>query len=308
MLDDLNDFLDAMRYSRGLATATLSAYRTDILACFQFLQRYKIQRLSEVTAEQLLAHLAHLQNQRGFAERSILRNTAALKSFFTWLLEEERIPTNPTDIFPTSKRPQQLPRTIDEGILGKLINAVDGNTPIDLRDRAILELLYGCGLRCAELCGLTLHDIDFKQQRLRVCGKGQKERIVPFGKLAKEALLRYLSWRNTFIETLDNGKRIKQLSATNATFFLSPRGKSVQRPLLSKIIRDRIRQHLPDDASHVTPHVLRHAFATHLLNHDAPLLDIRDLLGHASVATTQIYTHVSDTKLKKTFKDFFPRA
>lgn len=303
----LNDFLDAMRYNRGLAPATLSAYRTDLLACFQFLTRHKIPDLSAVTSEHLIAHLSHLQ-QRGFVERTILRNIASIKSFFGWLLEEERISTNPTDIFPKTKRPQVLPRTIAEKTLGPLIDAITDDSPMSLRDRAVLELLYGCGLRCAELSNLTLHNIDFKQQLLRVCGKGQKERVVPFGNPAKEALKRYLAWRTRYAETFDKGKQARKLLAPNAPLFLSPRGKILRRATLSKIVRERIRQYLPDPNARVTPHVLRHAFATHLLDHNAPLLDIRDLLGHTSVATTQIYTHVSDRKLKNTFKNCFPRA
>lgn len=307
MVTALNDFLDAMRYSRGLAPATLYAYRSDLMGCLAFLAKRNLTKLTDVSSKDLIDYLAHLR-QRGFSDRSLLRNTASLKSFFTWLLEEERIPVNPTDIFPSSKRPQDLPRTIAEETLGKLIDNLTEEGPLDLRDRAVLEVLYGCGLRCSELCGLSLHDVDFTQQRLRVCGKGNKERVVPFGKPAKVALLKYLTWRTHYAESVDKGKRARQLLSPVAPFFLSPRGKPLRRDILSKIVRDRIRQHLPGDASHVTPHVLRHAFATHLLDHDAPLLDIRDLLGHASVATTQIYTHVSDTKLKKTFKNFFPRA
>jgi integrase/recombinase XerC len=307
MITALNEFLDAMRYSRGHAPSTLDAYRNDLRACIQTLTSLKVKRLEDVTSDHLITHLNLLQ-QRGFSPRSLLRNTAAIKSFFTWLLDEELIPINPTDVFPTGKRPQELPRTIEEKTLGRLIDAITGEEANDIRDRAVLELLYGCGLRCAELCALSLHDIDFKLQRLRVCGKGRRERVIPFGTPAKTALERYLSWRTSHAEALEKSKRARQLFTPVAPFFLTPKGKHFRREILSKIVRERIRQHLPEGTTHVTPHVLRHAFATHLLDHDAPLLDIRDLLGHASVATTQIYTHVSDTKLKKTFKDFFPRA
>lgn len=304
----LNAFLDNLRYARGLTPLTLSAYQADLNACFCFLKRYPLRSVEDIEATHLIAYLTHLR-EKGYADSSLLRHAASLKSFFGWLLEEEYIQANPTDLFPAAKRAQQLPRTIDEQQLCPLLDSLNGNTPNDIRDRAVLELLYGCGLRCAELIGLTIHDVDFKLNQVRILGKGNRERIVPFGEPAAQALKRYLTWRAHFVEQLKQAKkRTPYLEGFQAPLFLSPRGKPLNRPLLSKMVRERVRPHLTGDTSRVTPHVLRHAFATHLLDHGAPLLDIRDLLGHASVATTQLYTHLSNKGLQKTFKDCFPRA
>lgn len=308
MKQTLEDFLDHLQYVRGLAKLTLVAYRNDLEHCFDFLSSINVGTLEEVTSEHLIQHLTRLR-ERGYADTSLLRHAACLKTFFAWLLDENRIRQNPTDCFPAGQRAQHLPRTIDETRLGKLLDAIDGNQPIDLRDRAVLELLYGCGLRCAELCGLTLHDIDFESNHVRIFGKGRRERLVPFGTPARKALLRYLQWRNHYADAPERKKTQPQLNAPDAPFFLSPRGKPLQRAHLSAIVRKRIRVNLPDaEAARVTPHVLRHAFATHLLDHGAPLMDIRDLLGHASVTTTQLYTHISTQHLQQTFRSCFPRA
>ena len=305
----LEAFLDNLRYARGLTPLTLSAYQNDLEHCFAFLKRYRLPSIHAIEAPHLIAYLTFLRNDKGYADSSLLRHAASLKSFFGWLLEEEHIQTNPTDLFPAAKRAQNLPRTIDERQLCPLLDALNGDDPKDLRDRAVLELLYGCGLRCAELIGLTLHDIDFKRNHLRILGKGNRERIVPFGEPAAQALQRYLAWRGKFVEELKKAKkRTPYLEGFQAPLFLSPRGKPLSRPILSKMVRERVRPYLEGDTSRITPHVLRHAFATHLLDHGAPLLDIRDLLGHASVATTQLYTHLSNKGLQKTFRDCFPRA
>lgn len=303
----LTAFLEAQRYVRGLATLTLSAYRTDLEQCLTFCTQRGVTEITHITTDVLVAHLADLR-ARGYAETSLLRHAASLKAFFTWLLEEDEITQNPTDILPSSKRPQALPRTIDEQQLCHCLEQINGDTPKDLRDRAILELLYGCGLRCAELCGLTLHDVDFNSQRVRIFGKGKRERVVPFGEPAERALKRYLTERTSFVASLKSRSLRTSLSKPEAPFFLTPRGKRMNRSLLSTVVRIRIRAQLPGDTSHITPHVLRHAFATHLLDHGAPLMDIRDLLGHATITTTQVYTHVSATALRETFQTCFPRA
>lgn len=303
----LEDFLDNLQYTRGLAPLTLRAYRTDLERCFYFLKQRHITTVQAITASHLVAYLTQLQ-EKGYANTSLLRQMASLKTFFGWLIEEEILSANPTDLLPASKRAQHLPRSINEADICPLLDAITGNTPEDLRDRAVLELLYGCGLRCAELSGLTVHDVDFTLKQIRVSGKGNRERVVPFGEPAANALQRYLAWRAAFVAALKKANRGQHLDAFQAPLFLSPRGKALSRPLLSKIVRNRIRNHLTGDTTRVTPHVLRHAFATHLLDHGAPLLDIRDLLGHATVSTTQLYTHLSNKGLQSTFKNCFPRA
>lgn len=302
----IRQFLDAAAYERGLAPLTRKAYAADLTELLATLRARGRTDWAQVTAADLVAHLGRLRRS-GHADASLLRYAAALRVFFAWLLAEGAIPTLPTETLVGGKRPRRLPRTLAEGTLNRLIEAVDGPAPEDLRDRAVLEVLYGCGLRCAELCALRLHDFDDKGGVLRVRGKGGRERIVPHGPPAKRALRAYLLWRNGFALTWKKGAHAADLLAPEAPLFLSPSGRALNRSHLAAIVRARIRAFLPE-GTHATPHTLRHAYATHLLNHGAPLMDIRDLLGHASVATTQIYTHVSDAHLRETFENCFPRT
>ncbi len=300
----LSDFIDAMTYERGLARLTCDAYRHDLEALLASLN--DCTSWKDVTCDHLVRHLSDCR-ARGFSDRSLMRYAATYKTFFNWLLETDQISVSPTDAFVAQKAPKRLPRTLEEGALNACIEAVEGNDALTLRDRAILEVLYGCGLRCSELIGLNIHDLDPANNTLRVHGKGSKERVVPFGDAARTALGRYLAWRKQWLERYKKGALMVLLTHPQAPLFLSPTGKRLTRKILSTVIRQRVRAQLPV-GTHATPHTLRHAFATHLLNHGAPLLDIRDLLGHATIATTQIYTHVSDNRLRDTFQNCFPRS
>ena len=305
-MKQVDAFLDAAAYLRGMAKGSREGYRTDLLCLKRWLAAHGRRGWHEVTSDDLTAHLAELRAQ-GYADVTLLRRAAAFRSFFQWMAEESRIPSLPTETLIAGKRPQTLPSTVDEGLLNELIDAVDGQDLISLRDRAVLEMLYGCGLRASELCGLRLHDVDLTTCRVRVMGKGSRERVVPFGPPAKAAVLKYLAQREYWAMHYAGGKLAPDLLVPEAPLFLSVRGRALHRTSLATIIRDRIRAFVPVGKK-VTPHTLRHAFATHLLKHGASLMDIRDLLGHASVDTTQIYTHVADTGLRATFNACFPRA
>ena len=303
------DFLDAMRYDRGFTPETCAAYGADLRALLSFLQKTRRPQptsWAQVSFEDLVAFLSDLRT-REYAEASLRRHAAAFRTFFAWLLEESRIPFTPTEALQVAKAPKRLPRSLDETTLNHLIEAVNGSSPEDLRDRAILELLYGCGLRCSELLRLNLHDIDFSGALVRVYGKGRKERTVPFGPSAARAVKAYLPLRDHFARTYRKGALAADLLRPAAPLFLSPTGRRCTRTLIAAVVRRRIDTFLPPGAK-ATPHTLRHAFATHLLNHGAPLLDIRDLLGHASISTTQIYTHVANDRLRETFQRCFPRS
>ncbi len=301
----LHHYLDNLQYARGIAEATRDAYENDLLQLIAYLKKEKIITWQSVTRDHLIRYI-HLLHERGFAEASLTRNMASIRGLFTWLLDEQLIPFNPTDAFVRTRQPRRLPFTLEEKQLIACIEAVDGDTPLDLRDRAILEVLYGCGLRCGELINLRLHDIQKQSNTLRIQGKGNKERIVPFGPPAAKALQRYLEWRHTFAEKFKRGECAADLLSLDAPVFLSVRGKKLNRGHLSTLLRQRVRAFLPE-GSHATPHTLRHAFATHLLNHGAPLIDISELLGHANVGVTEIYTHLSDQHLRNEFKRCFPR-
>ncbi len=303
---DLEAFLDAAQYARGLSPATRQAYANALTALLQDLRRQGLDAWPRVDAAALAAHLRRLREGRGYAPATLAQHTAAIRAFFGWLLEQGRIQASPLDALPPAKRPKRLPKTLPEGTLNRLIEAVDGDDPQSLRDRAALELLYGCGLRCAELCGLNLHDADLAGRTLRVRGKGAKERVVPYGPPAHAALLRWLRARERFALTYKKGVLAADLLAPTAPLLLSPTGRRLGRPALAALVHRRIHAFLPEGVQ-ATPHTLRHAYATHLLEHGAPLMDIRQLLGHASVSTTQLYTHVAPTRLRAAFDAAFPR-
>ena len=303
---DLDAFLDAAQYARGLSPATRAAYSNALGTLRDDLLRRGIRDWASVDATILTDHLRRLQEGRGYAPATLAQHTAAIRSLFNWLLDQGRIQASPLDALPPAKRPKRLPKTLPEIKLNELIEAVDGEDLDSLRDRVALELLYGCGLRCAELIGLNLHDADLRAHTLRVRGKGNKERVVPYGSPAHTALLRWLQARKHFALTYKKGDLAADLLTPRAPLLLSPTGRRAGRPLIAAIVHRRIHAFLPE-GTQATPHTLRHAYATHLLEHGAPLMDIRQLLGHASVATTQIYTHVTPSRLRAAFDAAFPR-
>lgn len=304
---DLDAFLDAAQYARGLAPATRAAYANALRPLLRDLRRQGLADWARVDAPTLARHLRALRDARGYAPATLAQHAAAIRALFGWLLDQGRIQTSPLDALPPAKRPKRLPKTLPEGALNALIEAVEGDDLPTLRDRAVLELLYGCGLRCAELCGLNLHDADLTAHTLRVRGKGAKERVVPYGPPAHAALLRWLDARRRFALAHKKGARAADLLAPGAPLLLSPTGRRLGRHTLAAIVHRRIHAFLPE-GTQATPHTLRHAYATHLLEHGAPLMDIRQLLGHASVSTTQLYTHVAPGRLRAAFDAAFPRS
>ncbi|HIV08803.1 MAG TPA: tyrosine-type recombinase/integrase, partial [Candidatus Spyradenecus faecavium] len=218
---DLDAFLDAAQYARGLSPATRQAYANALGTLLDDLRRRGVTDWAQVDAPLLADHLRRLQEGRGYAPATLAQHTAAIRALFGWLLDQGRIPASPLDALPPAKRPKRLPKTLPEGELNALIEAVDGDDPDSLRDRVALELLYGCGLRCAELIGLNLHDADLRAHTLRVHGKGDKERVVPYGPPAHAALLRWLQARKRFALTYKKGALAADLLAPRAPLLLS---------------------------------------------------------------------------------------
>lgn len=286
-------FIDSMTYDRGASPLTCRAYRTDLADFAEFLAQNHVEAWSGVTRDHLLAYLDHLL-ARGFATTSRARRTAAFRSFFAWLLTENHIAANPARRIPVAKRERRLPAVLVESTLGALLSQIGGCGYEDLRDRAALELLYATGLRVSELTGLNVPDLNFERALIRVMGKGGKERLVPFGTTAENALRRWLDHRRTLTED-------------RSALFINRRGQRLTRSTIAAIVKKRVTSHLPP-GRHATPHTLRHTFATHLLAHEAPIRDIQELLGHASLSTTQLYTHVDETRLGGIHKQFHPRA
>ena len=232
---------------------------------------------------------------RGIQKRSIARKLAAIRSFFRFLVRKKKLASNPSLNVVTPKLPRKLPSFLDEPSVRRMMELPDTSTPNGLRDRAILELLYGTGIRVGELTGLVAGGLDLGGSTVKVLGKGSKDRILPLGGKAREALTRYLALR----KDAATGRGASPV-------FRNSKGSSLNRREVYRIVRKYIS--LVSEIHTKSPHVLRHTFATHLLNNGADLTAVRELLGHESLATTQLYTHVTVEKLKRIYNQAHPKA
>lgn len=291
----VDQFLDYLTLERALSPNTREAYAQDLSAFTTFLAARKIATLNGVTRKIIMDFLMH-EKDRGLASTSLSRRLVALRVFFRYLQQEGLLAANVTETMDSPKLWRNLPVTLTIKDVERMIQAPDTEKKRGLRDRAILETLYGAGLRASELTGLTLDDLHFDAGYIRCLGKGSKERLVPLGKSAAEAVKNYISIERA------NTKGAQETRCV----FLSQRGKPLTRFGLFQLIK-RYAQAAGLDHS-VHPHTLRHSFATHLLSNQAPLRVIQEMLGHADIGTTQIYTHVDATRLKSVHAKFHPRA
>jgi len=279
---------------RGMAERTLRAYGADL---DQFATWAAARGVAPVATDlrALRRYAAHL-SQRRVAASTVARKIASLRAFFRVLREHGEIAQNPADLLSAPKRGQHLPRVLEADEMARLLDAIPAATALQVRDRALFELAYACGLRAEELVTLDTGSVDFDAEHVRVEGKGAKTRFVPVGESASKALARYLERARPALGDADGG----------AALFLSKSG----RRLSTSDIRRRLRLWARHTAVQggVHPHVLRHSFATHLLNGGADLRSIQELLGHASISTTQIYTRVESARLKSAYARAHPRA
>jgi len=283
-------FLRYLAVERGASAHTLKSYRTDLADCAAFLADRSLGTLLEADARTLRAYLAAL-HERGLARSSVARRLAALRSFYRFLMRRGRARVNPAREIRTPKPPARLPTYLPIDESEALLRAEPAATPAGVRDVAILELLYATGVRVAELSGLDVTDVDLREGAVRVYGKGGKERIVPVGRKAVDALRAYLQRRGD--------------PARGPVFVNERRGRLTVRSV-HRIVRARARA--AGLYRRVSPHTLRHTFATHLLDAGADLRLIQELLGHARLGTTQKYTHVSADRLMKVYDAAHPRA
>lgn len=302
MKNEIGEFLDYLTYERNVSVNTISSYRDDLESFLRFLtetyqntSREKLD-LSLVDHLSVRAYLGHL-SQRKLSRTSIARHLSALRSFFRFLLREGVVGSNPARAVSTPKREKHLPTVMQVGDVALLLEQPDAATPLGRRDRAWLELLYASGLRISELVGVDLDDIEIRARLLKVRGKGAKERIVPFGSKAADALRRYLEVRPS-LPANDDGE--------DQPLFLNHRGRRITTRSIRRLFDRYVRQAALDKG--VSPHTLRHSFATHLLNAGADLRAIQELLGHVSLSTTQKYTHLHDWKLIEVYRKSHPRA
>jgi len=295
----LLDFLAYLEFERGLSRNTLTAYRTDLLQYGTFLAERGVAATEAGGADvgEFLAGLATGDDERPACGAATLnRKTACLRSFYRHLRRAELIDADPTADVRPPRKGRTLPKVLGYAEVKRLIDAVSGADPADLRDRAILEVMYGCGLRASETVGLETGSIDLERGFLRAYGKGSKERIVPVGREAIAAVRRYLR----------SGRPELAAGADVRALFLNQRGGPLTRQGLYKVIQGRAAD--VGLADRMSPHTLRHSFATHLLSGGCDLRSVQEMLGHADVATTQIYTHLSADRIKEVYFEAHPRA
>lgn len=293
----IEDYIHFIRVERQLSANTLASYRRDLESYAQHLQDVQqLKDYNEVHREHILLHLENLRAE-GKTARTVARHISSIRSFHQFLLREKVTTTDPTVHLEMPQVEQKLPKVLSIEEIDALIAAPDRSKPQGVRDIAMLELLYASGMRISELTELNIEDIHLTMGFVRVFGKGRKERIVPLGRGALNALSNYLERARYELQ----GKYPK----TDA-LFISHRGKRLTRQGCWKIIKTHAEKARIN--KELTPHVLRHSFATHLIENGADLRAVQEMLGHADIATTQIYTHVSKTRLSEVYKQFHPRA
>jgi len=294
----LLEFLAYLELERGLSRNTLNAYRTDLLQYGDYLRDHGMDPLAVDAAAmaEYVADLTHGQDGQGLAPSTVHRKTAALRSFYKHLRREELVGEDPTAGLATPRRSKKLPNVLNQAEVTRLLATPAGDSPQAYRDRAILEVMYACGLRASEVIGLEMTDIDTYEGMLRARGKGNKERIVPLGRQAIAAIEGYLRAGRP---ELAKGRSEKAL-------FLNFRGRRLTRQGLYKIVQGHARTAGLEDR--MSPHTLRHSFATHLLAGGCDLRAVQEMLGHADVATTQMYTHLTGQRLRDVYYASHPRA
>ncbi|HUN66214.1 MAG TPA: tyrosine recombinase XerC [Bacteroidota bacterium] len=297
--DPARQFLTFLEKQRNYSAHTITSYADDLGQFHEFLCRHfetdtvDPGRVDHLTIRLFLGDLM----ERGMEKRSAARKLAAVKSYFKYLLREGRIDKNPALNVAAPRLPRRLPTVLDEQSVERMIGLPDPSTFNGARDRAILDLLYGTGMRLSELLHIRLKDVSLTRETVKVTGKGSKERILPYGAKAKESIRTYLAAR----ERLLAGRRDPP-----PELLLSARGHALDPKGVYRIVRKYMEA--VTEAAKKSPHVLRHTFATHLLNRGADLRAVKELLGHESLSTTQLYTHVTVERLKRIYHQAHPRA
>ena len=290
----IDRFVDAIWIEQGLAANTLAAYRRDLTLFADWLGRETGRSLVEASETDLRQYA--LARHAGSAPTSTNRRLTVFKRFFRWAVRERIVDADPTLKLDSARQPLRVPKTLSEAQVEALLAAPDVATPLGLRDRAMLELLYASGLRVSELVTLKTVHVSLSEAALRVTGKGAKERLVPFGEEAQSWLQRYIA----------DGRAAILGGQSSDALFVTARGGPMTRQMFWKLVKAHAAQ--AGIVAPLSPHTLRHAFATHLLNHGADLRAVQMLLGHADISTTTIYTHVARERLKALHAQHHPRG
>ncbi|MBQ9069505.1 MAG: tyrosine recombinase XerD [Eggerthellaceae bacterium] len=302
MKEMVGEYLSHLSVERGCSPLTVKAYAHDLELYLAYLtspsqrgERGPITSFSDVTRADVVAFEDFLLNEKGYAASSLSRSLSCLKSFHKFLVRENLSDSNPTSTVALPRKPQSLPDVLSVDQVDRLMDAVGGSRPTDLRDRAILEVLYGCGLRASELCALDVDRLVSADGFIVVQGKGMKERIVPFSGAAASSVTAYL----------EEGRPALLKGKATSALFLNARGGRLSRQSVFSIVR---KSGLAIGVANLHPHTLRHSCATHMLEGGADLRVIQDMLGHSDISTTQIYTHVQRSHIRDQYLFAHPRA
>ena len=294
--DILDEFCDSLWLEDGLSRNTLESYRRDLLKFSAWLEKQRGASLLQATHADIQGFLAHLVGEQKAKAASTSRAISSLKRLFRYLLRQNKVDADPTLQIATPKLPRSLPKSLTEQDVEQLLNAPDVSTPLGIRDRTMFEVLYATGLRVSELVTLRIAQVSMDMGVVRVMGKGSKERLVPLGEEALDWLRRYMA----------EGRAVLLAGKVSDALFVTARAAAMTRQMFWYLIK-RHAKHGGLNKS-LSPHTLRHAFATHLLNHGADLRVVQLLLGHADISTTQIYTHVARERLKQLHAKHHPRG
>lgn len=295
MQDNLQDYLNYLSVERGLSKNTLESYARDLRQYLNYLSEKKNLKITETTQATVIGYLLQLQ-AKGKATATLSRSLAAIKSYYHFLFREDKIEKDPTINLDAPKQEKRLPRVLAVEDVERLLEQPDLKNPAGIRDRAMLEALYATGLRVSELVSLRVGDLNLDMGYIKCFGKGSKERIVPLGSVATKQIRLYLEHARKFLAS----------SMNEDTLFLNHHGRRLTRQGFWKIIKKYAETiNLQEE---ITPHTLRHSFATHLLENGADLRSVQEMLGHADISTTQIYTHLTKSKIKEVYEKTHPRA
>lgn len=286
-------FLKYLRFERGYSENTLKAYSRNLDGFLEFLDLNRVKNISNVDFRLIHRYMV-AQGQKKLSAASIEQRLATLRSFFAFLVKTGVVMNNPAELISAPKKPGRLPDVLSVNEMMKLLSEMPENTPLEIRSKAILTLMYAAGIRVSECAGLDLTDVDFESERIRVLGKGSKERVIPAGKVALKMLKRYLGVREELIKD------------EREALFLTKTGKRISTRAILTIVKDAAAR--SGCFKNVHPHTFRHSYATHLLKNGASIRVIQELLGHSSLSTTQVYTHLSKKELKENFDRFHPHS
>ncbi|WP_142128594.1 site-specific tyrosine recombinase XerD [Bacillus sp. GN17] len=297
MEDRIEDYMHFLTVEKGLSKNTIDSYKRDLKSYSLYIKNVEgMEGWNEVSRVNIVQFLGHLGDQ-GKSSKTVARHVASIRSFHQFLLREKAVEQDPTVHLETPRTERKLPKILSLSEVEALLEAPDATTPLGMRDKAMLELLYATGIRVSELIGMKLDDLHLNMGFIRCIGKGNKERIIPIGQTAMNVLGDYLEHSRL---KLRSGKE------RDDHLFLNHHGRGMSRQGFWKNLKAL--QKKANIEKDLTPHTLRHSFATHLLENGADLRAVQEMLGHADISTTQIYTHVTKTRLKDVYTKFHPRA